>query len=149
MSMKTNNPRFRRAFERGILRSAFKSLFWAVIVERKKRPEGFRLTELAKAVSSSKHEVSRWFNGDPNWTINTIANVADALNVDLRIQAVDRKTGAIFTPAGLQTSAEITRPVNLRAPVETTAFIMQPSFRVTRGASSAPETSTFSRADAA
>lgn len=108
MSMKKTDPKFRRSFERGVLRAAFKSLFWAIITERKKRPEGFKLTELAKAISTSKHEVSRWFNGDPNWTVNTIANVADALDVDVRIEAVDRKSGVVFTPAGaVQTQTQL------------------------------------------
>src|SRR5262249_40427202 len=59
-----------------------------------------------KAISTSKHEVSRWFNGDPNWTINTIASIAHALNVDVRIQAVDRSNRQVFTPAGLVDTAD-------------------------------------------
>jgi transcriptional regulator with XRE-family HTH domain len=99
MPMKTHDPKFRSSFERGLLRSAFRSLFWAVITERKKKSD-FKLVDLARAVAASKHEVSRWFNGDPNWTINTIANIANALNVDVRIEAVDRTSGQVFTPAG-------------------------------------------------
>jgi transcriptional regulator with XRE-family HTH domain len=104
MSTRKNDPKFERSFERGILRSAFRSLFWGIICERKKRT-GYKLVDLAKAISTSKHEVSRWFNGDPNWTINTIANIAHALNVDLRIEAVDRSTQQVFTPAGLVVTA--------------------------------------------
>lgn len=89
-----------------MLRSAFVSLFWGIIMERKKRGS-FTLQALAKALSTNKGEVSRWFNGDPNWTINTIANVADALDVELRIQAIDRKSGEVFTPSGLQVSAGV------------------------------------------
>jgi transcriptional regulator with XRE-family HTH domain len=102
MSTNKNDPKFKRSFERGVLRAAFRSLFWAIVSERKKRAEGYTLSELAKDTSTSKHEVSRWFNGDPNWTINTIANIADAMDVDIRIEAVDRKTAEVFTPAGLQ-----------------------------------------------
>ena len=82
-STRTSKQRFERAFERGVLRAAFRGLFWIIISERKKRAEGYKLTELAKGLSASKHEVSRWFNGDPNWTINTIAGIADALNVEI------------------------------------------------------------------
>lgn len=112
MSTKQNSKDFRKSFERGVLRSAFKSLFWAVITERKKQPGGYRLADLAKATSTSKHEVSRWFNGDPNWTINTIASIADALDVDIQIQAKDRATGAVFTPAGIQTTSSPT-PISI------------------------------------
>ena len=105
MSTKRNDPKFELAYQRGWLRSSFVSLFWAVISERKKQPGGFTLLGLAKAIGSSKHEVSRWFNGDPNWTLNTIANLAHALDVELIVQARDRSTGIIYTPAGIQTSA--------------------------------------------
>jgi transcriptional regulator with XRE-family HTH domain len=93
-----------------MLRSGFRSLFWAIITERKKRPEGFTLIKLARAISTSKYEVSRWFKGDPNWTVNTIASIASALNVDISIQAIDRDTGAVFTPAGLVQTSVAAQP---------------------------------------
>jgi transcriptional regulator with XRE-family HTH domain len=99
MNSRKSDPNFIRAYDRGMLRSAFVSLFWGIIIERKKRL-GFTLQALAKLLKTNKAEVSRWFNGDPNWTINTIANLANALDVDLQIQAIDRTTGMVFTPAG-------------------------------------------------
>ena len=56
---------------------------------------------MAKLVGVNKAELSRWFKGDPNWTINTIASLAHALNVEIQIKAVDIKTGEVYTPAGL------------------------------------------------
>jgi DNA-binding phage protein len=112
MSTKTD-AKFEAAYDRAALRSAFVSLFWAVISERRKRPDGFKLTELARQVGSTKHEVSRWFNGSPNWTLNTIARIARALNLDLVIEARDRATGAVYTPAGLQGGA---KPMNVTSP---------------------------------
>lgn len=101
MSMK-NEVTFNKAFERGVLRAAFRSLFWAVINEKKKQPGGYKLVDLANMMSVSKHEVSRWFNGDPNWTVNSLANIATALNVEIQVQAVDKATGRIITPAGVK-----------------------------------------------
>jgi DNA-binding phage protein len=98
---KTDDPKFERAYDRAMLRSAFLSMFWAVISDRKK--QGLTLISLAKAIGSSKHEVSRWFKGDPNWTINTIAAIAHALKLTLRIQAVDEH-GNIYGSSGLQYS---------------------------------------------
>src|SRR5882757_8223151 len=97
MSIKQSDPNFSRAYERATLRAAFVSLLWAVFTYRK-RKDGLTLQALAKSIPANKAEVSRWFKGDPNWTVNTIASLANALNVDLRITAVDRKTGALFTP---------------------------------------------------
>lgn len=99
---KRSDPKYILAYERGMLRSAFVSLFWGVIAARKKR-DGYTLQKLAKELDTNKAEVSRWFNGDPNWTINTIASIANALDLELRIEAVERSTGLIFTSAGIQT----------------------------------------------
>lgn len=111
MPTRKTSPQFERAYARGMLRSAFLSLFWAVIGARKKRPGGFTFQELSKAIGSSKHEVSRWFNGDPNWTLNTVASIAHALDLDLVIQAKERSTGLVFTPSGIQSSAPILHKV--------------------------------------
>lgn len=118
MKTRKTDPKFVRSYVRGMLRSAFVSLFWAVITERRKK--GFTFLALAKLLGTNKGEVSRWFNGDPNWTINTIASIADALNVEVRIQAVDRDTGVIFTPIGvLQSSVSSTKSVITTTAVET------------------------------
>jgi transcriptional regulator with XRE-family HTH domain len=92
-----------------MLRSAFVSLFWAIITERRKKGV-YTLLQLAKKLGTNKAEVSRWFRGEPNWTVGTIANIANALNVELRIEAVDRDSGEVFTPAGIQVSAARHRP---------------------------------------
>src|SRR3972149_7389017 len=101
MSMKTFSERYERKYERAALRSAFVSLFWVIISERKKR-FGLTLQALAKMVGVNKAALSRWFKGDPNWTINTIGALAHALNVEIRIIAVDRKSGEVYTPSGIQ-----------------------------------------------
>jgi len=97
--MKKTDPKFVRAFDRAMLRSQFVSLFWSVIAARRKT-HGFKMKSLADSLGKNKGEVSRWFSGDPNWTVNTIASLAHALNVDLKVEAVDRETGEIFTAAG-------------------------------------------------
>lgn len=105
MSMKRSKLKkeFAMEYERGMLRSAFRSIFWAVIADRKKRGR-FTFQSLGKAVGADKAKVSHWFNGDPNWTINTIASLANALGLDLNISAVERSTGRIYTAAGLQST---------------------------------------------
>ena len=111
MSMqKRGDPKYARALDRGMLRSAFVSLFWGVISVRKSR-DGFTLKALAKILGTNKAEVSRWFKGDPNWTINTIANLASALDLELRIEARERSTGRIFTPSGLVQTRVIQNPL--------------------------------------
>jgi transcriptional regulator with XRE-family HTH domain len=102
---KTDDPKFEKAYYRAMLRSAFLSMFWAVISDRKKN--GLTLISLAKEIGSSKHEVSRWFNGDPNWTINTIAAIARALKLTLRVQAVDEH-GNVYGSSGLQSGPTMT-----------------------------------------
>ena len=89
-----------REYDQEMLRAAFVSLFWSIIVWKKKRGK-FDLKTLAEKLGKNKSEPSRWFSGRrPNWTINTIADIASTLDVDLTIQARDRITGTIFMPSG-------------------------------------------------
>lgn len=99
---KKNDPKFVMAYDRSMFRSAVVSLFWSIISERRKEG-GFTFQGLAKKIGSTKHEVSRWFSGEsPNWTLNTVASIANALDVDIRVQAIERSTGRIFTASGIQ-----------------------------------------------
>ncbi len=116
---KADDPKFEKAYYRAMVRSAFLSMFWAVISDRKK--SGLTLISLAKAIGSSKHEVSRWFKGDPNWTINTVASIAHALKLTLRVTATDEH-GNVYGANGLQstqastavaTSRTMPEPVNV------------------------------------
>jgi transcriptional regulator with XRE-family HTH domain len=97
-----------------MLRSAFVSLFSVVIEERRNRV-GFVLQSLADALGIDKSSISRWFRGatHPNWTIDTIADIAHALDLELEIRATDRLTGVVYASHGIvgqrQTSAEIIR----------------------------------------
>ncbi len=87
-------------YDRLMLRSALVSLFWGVIADRKMR-RGYKLQELAQSIGMDKSGVSRWFSGSaPNWTLDTIADIANALNVVLRVEAVERDTGTVYTSKG-------------------------------------------------
>lgn len=94
-----SNPEFIRDFERGVLRSKLMSVFTAVIAERRK--SGFTLKELSRRLNVNKSMVSRWFSGDPNWRINTISDIANALDIDIEVTARDRQTGRQYGPAGV------------------------------------------------
>lgn len=90
-----------REYDRGMFRSGLVSLFWTVITERKKAPSGFTLQSLAEKLGVNKGQVSRWFNGLPNWEANTIADISDALEVDLQIVARDRRNGRFYSASGV------------------------------------------------
>lgn len=90
-----------REFDREMFRSSLVSLFWAVISDRKRR-HGYKLKDLAAALNMDKSNVSRWFSQLPNWEANTISDLANALDLDLRIVAQDRSNGRLYTPAGVE-----------------------------------------------
>jgi len=75
-------------------------MFWACIVHRKKAGK-FSFQKFAAELGVNKSLVSRWFNGDPNWSVNTIAAIANILNLELEIRAKDRNTGIVYTPTGI------------------------------------------------
>jgi hypothetical protein len=88
-------------YDRGMLRSAFVSLFWSIITYRKSQGR-FALKTLADRIGVHKSSPTRWFSGErPNWTVNTIADIANALEVDLEVTAQDRRTGVRFTSHGI------------------------------------------------
>jgi hypothetical protein len=88
-------------YNRGMLRSAFVSLFWSIIAYRKAHGR-FALKMLADRIGVHKSSATRWFSDErPNWTVNTIADIANALDVELEITAVDRKTGVRFATHGM------------------------------------------------
>jgi ribosome-binding protein aMBF1 (putative translation factor) len=78
-----------------MLRSSFVSLFWTVLQNR-----GLKLQWLADKLNVDKSAVSHWFSTQPNWTIDTIADIAYALELELKVTAVDRSTGIAYTANG-------------------------------------------------
>lgn len=94
----------RRLYDRMMLRSAFQSLFWVVLLARK-RQEKLTRKGLADKLGVHKSFVTRAFSRPPNWQIDRVADISDALNVDLIVEARDRKTGVIYTPSGERVSA--------------------------------------------
>jgi len=101
----TYSDEFLADYRRGMMRSSFVSLFWNVI-SYKKEHGGFSLKCLADKLGVHKSIPTRWFSADrPNWTANTIADIAGVLGVDIEIRARDRATGILFAPHGvIQTS---------------------------------------------
>lgn len=120
--MWTRHPKSRDAliagFDREMLRSAFVSLFWAVISYRKKQG-GFALKTLADKIGVNKSAPSRWFSGErPNWTVNTIADIAGALDVEIEIKARDRQTGIVFASYGVVLASAIAGASIYRGPAD-------------------------------
>ena len=90
-----------RRFDRDLLRSSFISVFWSVFNTRRKK-NGYSFKQLSEDSGIDKGAISRAFRGIPNWEIDTMADVADALGVDLIVTARDRTTGEIHTDHGVE-----------------------------------------------
>jgi len=98
--MKSNNKdAMLREYDRNLLRGALTSLFWGVIMARKKRGR-YTMQDVADAIGKDKSAISRWFSTAPNWRLDTVADIASALDLDLEFQARERSTGAVFTTSG-------------------------------------------------
>ena len=99
MSTKTD-PAFLRAFDRQMLRAKFQSLFWNVVSARKKNGK-YTLQQLADTLGVNKSAVSRGFSEPQNWTIDKLSDMANALGVELAIEARDKAGDVVYTPAGM------------------------------------------------
>ena len=93
-----------RLYDRLMLRSAFQSLFWVALLARKKE-KGLTRKGLADILGVNKSFVSRAFSRPPNWQIDKISDMSDALGLDLIVEARDRATGVIYTPSGIRQPA--------------------------------------------
>jgi transcriptional regulator with XRE-family HTH domain len=90
-----------KEFDREMLRSTFVSIFWAAITEKRKTQK-LTLQSIAKDLGTNKSAISRWFSGElPNWTSDTVADIARVLDIELRVFGIDRSTGAVFQPYGM------------------------------------------------
>ncbi|WP_395628947.1 hypothetical protein [Sphingorhabdus sp.] len=113
-----NDAEMLAEYDRFFYRSSLVSMFWAVIQARKKRKTPFRMRQLSDALNIDKSIVSRWFSNSPNWTANTVADIANALNLELRVSVYDRQDGKIYTAAGEQEQAQTTtNQVKREAPI--------------------------------
>jgi ribosome-binding protein aMBF1 (putative translation factor) len=95
----SNSDTYDRDYRRHMLRSTFQSLFWHVFSARKKE-SGLTGTGLADRLGHTKSYVSRLFTDAPNWQIDKLSDLSEALDVDLVVEARDRKTGRMFAPHG-------------------------------------------------
>jgi ribosome-binding protein aMBF1 (putative translation factor) len=93
--------------DRELLRSSLVSIFYDVFSARKKH-SGLTYKELAESLKVNKSQVSRWFSSLPNWELNTVSDIANALDVELVIEAIDRQSGTVYSKAGSTHSAQIT-----------------------------------------
>jgi hypothetical protein len=135
MSIKSTDTKsgFVREYDRLMLRSSFVSLFWAVIKERKRHGK-FTLRSIADAIGRDKSTVSRWFSNDqPNWELDTISDLAWALDLNLEVTARARDTGTIFASTGPIAGSSDRSP--LQAPAPSTINSPVPKYVVTENRS--------------
>jgi hypothetical protein len=97
-----------REFARISLRSEFQSLFWNIFSVRK-RQTGFTFKALADALGINKSYVSRSFSSPPNWQIDKLSDMAEALGVELIVEARDKNGQVIYSASGIRPAAA---PVN-------------------------------------
>jgi len=92
----TDNSELMRDYNREMFRSSVVTAFYAALQSKKHRA-GYKAQQLADTLGIHKSSVSRWFSGDlPNWELNTVSDIATALNIDLHFSACDRDSGEVF-----------------------------------------------------
>lgn len=113
----------RREYDRLMLRSAFQSLFWSVLLSRK-RAEGLTRKGLADRLGVHKSFVTRSFSAPPNWQLDKVSDMAEALGVDLVLEARDRVTGVIYTPSGVRAPVTTGSSIDLVQRVSTQSRVV-------------------------
>lgn len=94
----TDNSELMRDYDREMLRSSVVTMFYSALQRKKER--GYTSQEMADTLGIHKSSVSRWFSGPlPNWELNTVSDIAFAMNLDLHVSACDRESGEVFKSA--------------------------------------------------
>jgi hypothetical protein len=91
----TDTPELMRDYDREMLRSSVVTMFYGALQRKKER--GYTAQKMADTLGVHKSCVSRWFSGAlPNWELNTVSDLAFAMNLDLHFSACDRDSGEVF-----------------------------------------------------
>lgn len=104
---RTTEEQAKLEYNRGVLRGAFGSLFMLAL-KKERKARKLPLAELARSLGVHRSVVSKWFGGEPNWGIDTMADLALALDIELIVKARSRKTGEIYTPYGVEPDSRAT-----------------------------------------
>lgn len=88
-----------KKYKRLCLHSQIRSLLWGVFKTKNDR-NGYTLKQLANDAGYTDITSQEYFVNNLQLTIDEIADFAEALNVELRIEAHERSTDEIFTPSG-------------------------------------------------
>lgn len=113
--MFTKTPTETKQLRQSLIKSAVVSALYSLFSSRKKQAAArggkFLLQDLADAAGVDKSQASRWFSGEfsPNWRIGSLYDVCDALDGELHIEIVDRLTGDVHTPHGIERAPQPTQ----------------------------------------
>jgi transcriptional regulator with XRE-family HTH domain len=96
-SVKRNLDRYREFFGR----AEASAEYWSEVaahelireIEARMARQGVSRAELARRLGSSKAYVTKVLGGNVNFTLATMARLADALDADLQIGLADRRSG--------------------------------------------------------
>lgn len=93
------DEKFLREFRHVMLRTLVQSVFVSIFNDKKKK-DGLSQSKLAEKMGVNRSVISRSLADPPNWTIDKISDMAEAMNVDLEVIARDRDTGICHTARG-------------------------------------------------
>lgn len=96
----TIDDKFLREFSQQMLRAMVQSVFVSVFNEAK-RTSKLSQSGLAKRLGINRSVISRNLSDPPNWTVDKISDMAEALNVDIEIIARNRVSGQCHTARGV------------------------------------------------
>lgn len=99
----------RKELKRELFKSAVLSAVFSLFKSRKKQAmesnQKYLMQDLANDAGVTKSQVSRWFNGElsPNWRLSTLFDMVEALDGEVCLEVIDRRTKEIHGSSGLVT----------------------------------------------
>jgi len=89
-------------FKNAVLSTVF-SLFRSRQKQAAAQSQKYLMQDFANDAGATKSQISRWFKGGiaPNWRLSTLFDMAEALDGELHIEIVDRKTKEVHGASGI------------------------------------------------
>lgn len=101
MFTQTHSPKHQLQFASEVLEAQIFGAFWLAIEARRKE-DGLTQNELSERTGRDKTNISKLLDGPRNWTLKTISDLAEALNLQVEFSLKDKKKPErVFTPTGV------------------------------------------------
>lgn len=108
-----------------------KKMLLAAKIEDAMKAKGWRNTDLAKVLQKQPSEITKWLSGTHNFTIDTLWDIQDVLDVELIALEEKREEQVVFFHFSISNAAEVEPQKGIYQPSFTGTFPLSYKYKKT------------------